>query len=209
MTVIPVHPGGALIGLLVLLMVISTLWWMLHPPSTKADVDARRAEAALSEMVGSVIVIFADEIHSEHMMVLAARLAHREHSELLAAYIIEVPLVLPDTALTPEQDREALQVLATAEAIARKQGANVRTEIVHARRISAAALDLAKRETARLLIMGSYREGKYTGAPLGHAIEEIATRAKCDVLIGVPGQYGTLLNEQQRAAPAEAPASRA
>ncbi len=200
MNTIAVHPTGALIGLLVLLSVICTLWWMLHPPSTKADVEARRAEAALSEMVGSVIVIFADDIHSEHMMVLAARLAHREHSELLAAYIIEVPLVLPDTALTPEQDREALQVLATAEAIARKEGASVRTEIVHARRISGAALELAKREGALLLILGSYREGKYSGAPLGHAIEEITTRAKCDVLIGVPGQYGTLLNEQLAAA---------
>lgn len=201
---VAVHPTGSLIALAVLLSVISTLWWMLHPPSTKADDEARRAEAALSQMVGSVIVIFADDIHSEHMMVLASRLARREHSELLAVYIIEVPLVLPDTALTPEQDREALQVLATAEAIARKQGTNVRTEIVHARRVSSAALDLAKREGALLLILGSYREGRYTGAPLGHAIEEIAARAKCDVLIGVPGQHGTLLTEQ----PEEAPASR-
>jgi nucleotide-binding universal stress UspA family protein len=195
-TTVAVHPTGSLIALLVLLSVISTLWWMLHPPSTRADDEARRAERALSQMVGSVIVIFADDIHSEHMMVLASRLAHREHSELLAVYIIEVPLVLPDTALTPEMDREALQVLATAEAIARKQGTNVRTEIVHARRVSTAALDLAKREGALLLILGSYREGRYSGAPLGHAIEEIAARAKCDVLIGVPGQHGTLLNEQ-------------
>jgi nucleotide-binding universal stress UspA family protein len=82
----------------------------------------------------------------------------------------------------------------------------VRTEIVHARRISAAALDLAKREGALLLVLGSYREGRYSGAPLGHAIEEITTRAKCDVLIGVPGQYGTLLNE--RVASAQAPAGR-
>jgi nucleotide-binding universal stress UspA family protein len=195
MNTIAVHPTGALIGLAVLLLIISTLWWMLHPPSTKAEQEARRAEVALSEMVGSVIVIFADDIHSEHMMVLASRLARREHSELFAVYIIEVPLVLPETAQTPEQDREALQVLATAEAIARKEGANVRTEIVHARRVSAAALDLAKRETANLIVMGSYREGKYTGAPLGRAIEEIATRAKCDVLIGVPGPFGTLMAE--------------
>ena len=193
---VSVHPIGALIGLGVLAMTFATLWWMLHPPHTRADVEARKAETALREMVGSIIVIFADEIHSEHMMVLAARLARRERAELLAVYIIEVPLVLPDTALTPEEDREALQVLATAEAIARKTGANIRTEIVHARRISAAALDLAKTEGAHLLVLGSYREGKYTGAPLGRAIDEIATRAKCDVLIGVPGQYGTMLAEE-------------
>jgi len=42
-------------------------------------------------------------------------------------------------------------------------------------------------------VMGTYREGKYSNAPLGRAIEAIATQAKCDVLIGVPGQHGTLL----------------
>lgn len=204
MTTVAVHPVGALLGLLVLAMTGATLWWMLHPPSTLADVEARKAEVALSEMVGSIIVIFAGEIHSEHMMVLAARLARREKAELLAVFIIEVPLELPNTALTPEEDREALQVLATAEAIARKQGANIRTEIIHARRVSAAALNLAKTEGAHLLVLGSYREGKYTGAPLGRAIEEIATRAKCDVLIGVPGQYGTLLVDEPAAAEADA-----
>jgi hypothetical protein len=50
--------------------------------------------------------------------------------------------------------------------------------------------------------MGSYREGKYSGAPLGRAIEAIATHAKCDVLIGVPGQLGTLLSTETKV-PAE------
>jgi hypothetical protein len=36
--------------------------------------------------------------------------------------------------------------------------------------------------------MGSYREGKYTGAPLAKAIEVITGNAQCDVLIGVQGK---------------------
>jgi nucleotide-binding universal stress UspA family protein len=201
---IAVHLAGALLALAVLLSIVATLWWMLHPPRTQADVAAQQAERALSEMVGSIIVVFADEIHSEHMMVLAARLARRQRAELLAVYIIEVPLVLPDTALTPEEDREGLSVLATAEAIARKHGATIQTEIVHARRISAAALELARKHGAHLLVMGSYREGKYTGAPLGRAIEEITARSKCDVLIGVPGQYGSLLVDEAGQTPVAA-----
>jgi nucleotide-binding universal stress UspA family protein len=201
---VAVHLAGVLLALLVLMSIIATLWWMLHPPRTQADVAAQQAERALSEMVGSIIVVFADEIHSEHMMVLAARLARRQRAELLAVYIIEVPLVLPDTALTPEEDREGLSVLATAEAIARKHGATIQTEIVHARRISAAALELARKHGAHLLVMGSYREGKYTGAPLGRAIDEITARSKCDVLIGVPGQYGSLLVDEAGQTPVAA-----
>lgn len=196
--VISVHPVGALIALLVAGSIGATIYWMLHPPSSYAEVAASQAEAALQKMVGSIIVVFAEEIHSEHMMVLAARLARRESVELLAVYIIEVPMILPESASTPEEDRAALGVLATAEAIARNNGVPIRSEIIHARQISAAVLDLAKREGAHLIVMGSYREGKYTGAPLGRAIESIATHAKCDVLIGVPGQIGTVLTAETK-----------
>ena len=193
---IATHVVGVLAGFFVVFSVSGTIWWMLHPPKTKADKAARAAEAELKEMVGSVIVVFSEDIHSESMMVLAARLARREKAELLAAYVIEVPLILPEGASTPEEDRVALDVLATAEAIAQANGIQLRKETIHARQISSAVLDLAKREEAHLLIMGSFREGKYMGAPLGRAIEQIATRAKCDVLIGVPGQHGTLLGTE-------------
>jgi len=200
MTTISVHPIGALIAIFVAGAVGATIYWMLHPPSSQAEVAAEQAEAALEQMVGSIIVVFAEEIHSEHMMVLAARLARRERADLLAAYIIEVPLILPENASTPEEDRAGLGVLATAEAIAQNNGVHMRSEMLHTRQISQAVLDLAKREGAHLIVMGSYREGKYTGAPLGRAIEAIASHAKCDVLIGVPGQHGTVLQTADEAA---------
>lgn len=196
---VAVHPIGALAALALAGIVIATIYWMLHPPSTKADVAAERAEAALEQMVGSIIVVFAQDIHSEHMMVLAARLARRERAELLTVFIIEVPLILPEDAQTPDEDRAALDVLATAEAIAKNNDVQCRTQIIHARQVSGAVLDLAKREGAHLIVMGSYREGKYTGAPLGRAIEAIAAHAKCDILIGVPGIHGTVLQSAEEA----------
>ena len=203
MNAVTIHPIGALIALFVAAAVGATIYWMLHPPVTKADVAAEQAEAALGEMAGSIIVVFAEEIHSEHMMVLAAKLAKRERAELLTIFIIEVPLILPENASTPEEDRAAMDVLATAEAIARNNGVHIRSEIIHARQVSQTVLELAKREGAHLIVMGSYREGKYTGAPLGRAIESIATHAKCDVLIGVPGQHGTVLQSTEERATAE------
>ncbi len=80
--------------------------------------------------------------------------------------------------------------------IAGQSGVSIRTEIIKARSTKQAVLDLAKRERANLIILGSFREGKYTGAPLGRTIEEIAADAKCDVLIGVEGKHGTLLYEE-------------
>lgn len=176
--------------------VAATLWWMLHPPKTRADIAAREAEKTLRESLGTVIVAFSSEIQSEHMMVLAARLARGQNSELLAIYIVEVPFTLPTNAVMEEEDRLGLDILASVETIAKRSAVDVRTEIVHHRRTSQAVLDIARRERASLIVMGSYREGKYTGAPLGRDIEVIAAEAKCDVLIGVEGKHGTLLVDE-------------
>lgn len=193
MSDIHISTEGLSAALATVLAVTLTLWWMLHPPKTKADIAAKNAERTLREQLGTVIVVFSSEIHSEHMMVLGSRLARGQKSELLAIYVIEVPFTLPTNAVMEEEDRIALDALASAEAIGKRTGVEVRTEVVHHRQTAQAVLDVAKRERADLIILGSYREGKYTGAPLGRDIEQIAANAKCDVLVGVEGKHGTLL----------------
>ena len=195
------HLIGLLLGLFVVVATASTVWWMLHPPTTSAEKAARETERDVEDIVGSIIVVFSSDIHSEHMMALAARLAQRERAQLLAAYIIEVPLTLPVGAEMEVERREALGVLATAEAIARQRNVEIETRVIPARQVSQGVLDLAKKRDAHLIVAGAYREGKYTGAPLGRAIEEIAARAACDVLIGVQGHKGKILAQKAPVAP--------
>ncbi|MDE2482169.1 MAG: universal stress protein [bacterium] len=193
-----IHPTieGAVIALLIALAIGATLWWMLHPPASFVQKLAKEAENELERMVGSIIVVFSPDILSTHMMALAAKLARGERSELLAVYIVEVPYTLPPDADMPVEEREALDALGAAETIATNNGVSLRTETIKSRSTKQAVLDLAKREKANLIILGSFREGKYTGAPLGRTIEEIAADAKCDVLIGVEGKHGTLLYDE-------------
>jgi nucleotide-binding universal stress UspA family protein len=195
-TVAPTAAGAAT-ALFLALTIAATFWWMLHPPTSRVERDAKEAQAELERMVGSIIVVFTPEIASGHMMALAARLAHGERSELLAIYVIEMPYTLPPDAEMPLEERAALDALGAAETIAKNNGISVRTEIVKARSTKQAVLDIAKRERANLLVVGDHREGKYVGAPLSRTIEEIAADAKCDVLIGVEGKHGTLLTQSQ------------
>jgi nucleotide-binding universal stress UspA family protein len=191
-----VTPVGAILAFATVIATVGVLYWMLHPPRSKADMAARAAESQMRRTMATTIVVFSSEIRSEHMMVLAARLARGSKTELMAVYIIEVPFTLPTQAPMEEEDRIALDTLAAAEAIAKNHGVEVRTEIVHHRFTTQAVLELAKRETADLIVVGSFREGGYTGAPLGRTIEAIAASAKCDVLIGVEGKHGNLLGEE-------------
>ena len=188
--------SGAVIALVIASTVGTTLWWMLHPPSSYVQRIARKAETELERMVGSLIVVFSPEIDSSHMMALAAKLARGERSELLALYVIEVPYTLPPDAEMTSEERAALDQLGAAETIANNNNVTIRTETVKSRSTKQAVLDIAKREKADLIILGSFREGKYSGAPLGRTIEEIAADAKCDVLIGVEGKHGTLLIDE-------------
>jgi nucleotide-binding universal stress UspA family protein len=189
------HPSftGMLLALTVLGAISGTLYWMLHPPKTKADRVASKTERDVEHLIGSVVVVFAKDIHSEHMLALAVRLARREKAELRALYVVEVPHTLPLDAEMPAESRAALDVLATAEALGRNNNVEIATEIVMARQVSQGVLDVAKRREAHMIVMGAYREGKYSGAPLAKAIEVIAGKAKCDVLIGVQGEHGNIL----------------
>lgn len=187
--------AGALGALVIAASTGGTLWWMLHPPASFVQKLAKAAETELERLVGGVIVVFTPTINSSHIMALAARLARGMRSELLAVYVLEVPFTLPPNADMPAEERVALDALVAAETIAMSRGVSLRTQILKTRQTVQAVLDLAKAEQANLILMGSYREGKYTGAPLGRDIEEIAANAKCDVLIGVEGKHGTLLFE--------------
>jgi nucleotide-binding universal stress UspA family protein len=195
--------AGAVIAVLIAGLIAATLYWMLTPPPSYVQRIAAQAESELERLVGSLIVVFSAEIDSSHMMALAAKLARGERSELLALYVIEVPYTLPPDAEMAVEERESLDALGAAETIANRNNVAIRTETLKARSTKQAVLDVAKREKANLIILGSFREGKYSGAPLSRTIEEIAADAKCDVLIGVEGKHGTILIDEsaQAAAP--------
>jgi len=212
MTHPPPNIVGVLLAFAVLAAISATLYWMLHPPSTTAERAASATERDVDEIIGSVIIVFSQEIHSEHMMALAVRLARRERAELLAAYIIEVPHTLPLDADMEREHREALGVLQVAESIGRKNNVEIKTDISPARNVAQGVLELAKRKDAHLIVLGSYREGKYTGAPMARSIEVIAAQANCDVLIGIQGNKGKILTppsaeRKPRRSPATTPSA--
>lgn len=200
-----VSPAGAIVAVLLAAAVGATLWWMLHPPASFVQKLAKKAETELERLVGTIVVVFSPEIESGHMMALVTKLARGEKSDVLAIYVVEVPFTLPPDAAMPAEERQAMDVLGAAEALAMNHGMTIRTETVKTRETAQAVLDVAKRERADLIIMGSFREGKYTGAPLGRDIEQIAANAKCDVLIGVEGKHGTLLVDTTAGASGNAP----
>lgn len=194
--VLQTTPIGAAVASLVVVLVAGIIVWMQNIPQSELERTVKATTAQFKQLVGSVIVVFSPEINSAHMMALASKLAKGERSELLAVYIIEVPRTLPPDAEMPEEERAALSQLGAAETIANRANLTLRTDTIKTRSTREAVLDLAKREKANLIVMGSYLEGKYSGARLGGTIQDIAADAKCDVLIGVEGKHGSILGDE-------------
>ena len=118
-------------------------------------------------------------------MALATRMAKGQQAQLVAIYVIEVPLTLPIDAELPQQERQALEVLTAATEIGRKVGLEIRTHTIRGRQTGPAIIEAARDENARLIVMGTYREHRYTGAPLAKVIEYVTTHTHVDVLVGV------------------------
>lgn len=186
---IDVNPVGGIIGLGIILAISSTLYSMLHAPSSRTDLIAQHAADQAKEITGNVLVVFSAAIHSEVLMALAARMAKGRQAELVAIYVIEVPYTLPIDAELATQEREALEVLTAAEEIGRKAGIEITTRSTRDRQTGPAIIQAAREENASLIVMGTYREHRYAGAPLGLAIDYVLGETHTDVLIGVSSAH--------------------
>lgn len=176
---------GWLIAAGIIAGIVATLYWMLHPPSTRLIQIAESATEQAQTIAGNVLVVFAAEISSEVLMALAARMAKGQQTQLVAIYVIEVPFTLPIEAELPQEERAALEVLTAATEIGRRMGIEITTRVVRDRQAGPAIIEAARDENARLIVMGTYREHRYTGAPLAKVIEYVTTHTQIDVLVGV------------------------
>jgi len=180
-----VNLGGALVALVVVGSVASTLYWMLHPALSQSAIIAQTASTQARQISGNVLVVFSVDINSLVLMALAARMAKRQQANVVAVYVIEVPYTLPIEADLPQQERRALDALGAAEEIGRAAGLDIETRMIRDRQTGTAIIRAAREENASLIVMGTYREHGYAGAPLAKAIEFVTTHTSTDVLIGV------------------------
>lgn len=187
---IVVDPVGAFVGTLIMAAIGSTIYRMLHAPSSRTEMIAAHAAEQAQEITGVILIVFSRDIHSEVLMALASRMAKGRQAQLVAIYVVEVPYTLPIDAELAQEEREALEVLTAAEEIGRKTGVEIATRTIRDRQTGPAIVQAAREENASLIVMGTYREHRYAGAPMGQAIEYVLGQAETDVMIGVSSIKG-------------------
>ncbi|TAM76992.1 universal stress protein [bacterium] len=189
--VVSIHPTGAVLAVAIFASTVTTLWWMLHPPKSKAEEAAEAIEERIEEIVSATVLVMSEDTSSEHMVPFALKAAARQKASVLAVYVIEVPMQLPVNAAMGDQERRALEALAAAQAIAKKVGVELRTETVKTRNTGQAIVAIAGRERAHLLVLGTVRRAHFSGNPFSGLIEYVSAHAPCDVVVGVRPEEAT------------------
>ncbi len=115
---------------------------------------------------------------------MACEMAKLHKASITAIHIIEVPFSIPLEAPLPNRLESATQVLQIAEAIAREEEVQISMEILRARNVGEAILDLAQLRGFDLLILESSLSSGQGG--VGHLITEILPQSPCSVWICHP-----------------------
>ena len=131
--------------------------------------------------INKVLVPLNGERLDEDTMKLACNMARK--GQIYVVYVIQVNRALPlDAEIEPETEKGE-QVLKRAERIADTLDCRVETELLQAREVGTAIVDVAVEQGVDLIIMGMHFKKRFGEFDLGSAIPYVLKNAPCRVLV--------------------------
>jgi nucleotide-binding universal stress UspA family protein len=166
--------------------ITSLLWWMLHPP---APVQAAVAKALRGlSAVHKILVPVRGSSYNERAVELACRLGSDQKAEIIATYVIVVPLALPlSTPLEPEEKHGA-EVLERAREIIEHHGMQPVTVLQRERDVARGVLRVAQDKDVDMVVIGINPKQLAAGESVGKATEQLLRRSHIEVIVDMhPG----------------------
>ncbi len=124
-------------------------------------------------------------VHVEHTAELACHLCEESNTELILAYVIIVPHMLPLDAPLPDQERAAQDAIERGLSVAHQRGCQVEARTLRHRHAAEAVLELASAEKIDKIVLGVRVNlnvpHDYDIAERAEA--EILRHARCEVIV--------------------------
>lgn len=175
------HPLGIFIAVIFVTSMSSILWWMLHPPPQleAAVAKARRSISALRR----IMVTTRGMKYDDRAVELACRLGQEQKSEIVVAYIIEVPLTLPLGIKLDQEEAKAQEAMKRATDIINLHHLPTRTNVERDREAARGILRTAKEQDVDLLILSIDPHKTALKKFTGKTTERILSEAPCEVIV--------------------------
>ncbi len=114
---------------------------------------------------------------------LACKIGKKSKAKIYIVYVIEVNRSLPvDAIIKPDMDL-AEKVLLEAEEYAQDNDFEVDTEIIQAREVGPAIIEVARQNNIDMIIMGMTYKKRFGSFTMGNAVPHVLEEAPCRVLI--------------------------
>jgi nucleotide-binding universal stress UspA family protein len=181
------HPLGVLIALVFVVILGSTLFWMLRLPTAMTQEVAR---AVFSVHASRCIVVpILDLFYTERAVELACRMGKQQEANIVLAYIIEVPrLVTLDSQLPPEIEDRSQQALVHARNIVERHGLKARTTTLRAREANEGINQIVQAFHGDIVVLGVQAVERHLPSIFTRTADALMRRPPCEVLIdSMPG----------------------
>jgi len=185
LVVVYTKPEGRYFGFLWILS--GVVMYFLYRRRKKIDwaasvrIEKVKVPAIKPLILKNILVLTRGTTHIETVY-MACELAQFHGAKLTAMHIVDLPPSLPaDVFLAPRLE-QAKAALKQAEAIAREFNVEVETEVVRARSILAATLEVIERKHIDLLILGTRKRGTIY-REMGPLAKVLLQKAPCKVWV--------------------------
>lgn len=114
---------------------------------------------------------------------LACKIGRKSKAKIYIVYVLEVNRSLPVDAIIRPDIEAAEQVLMEAEEYAQANDFEVETEIIQARDVGPAIIEVARQNSIELIVMGMNYKKRFGSFTMGNAVPHVLEEAPCRVLI--------------------------
>jgi len=114
---------------------------------------------------------------------LACKISRKTKAKIFIVYVIEVNRSLPVDAIIKSDMESAEKVLMEAEEYAQENDFEVETEIIQARDVGPAIIEVAHQNSVDMIIMGMTYKKRFGSFSMGNAVPHVLEEAPCRVVI--------------------------
>jgi nucleotide-binding universal stress UspA family protein len=181
------HPLGVTLALLFIVILGSTLIWMLRLPKAMTQEVARAVFSV--QATKCIIVPILDLFYTERAVELACRMGKQQNAGIILAYIVEVPrLVTLDSNLPQEVEDRAQVALKHAKSIVERHGLKAMTTILRAREANEGINQIVQTYQGDIVVLGVQAVERHMPSIFTRTADALLRRPPCEVLIdSMPG----------------------
>lgn len=175
------NPLGILLAAIFAFLMAGLLLWMFRVPAPVAQevAHARRSVSGIKR----ILVPTRGAEHDERAVELACRLGQEQKSQIVLAYVLEIPLTLSLGTPLPEEEQRASQAMQRSVEIVKLHNLEVVPKVERDREAGRGILRTARDLDVDLVVIGMNPARSHFADPLGRTTETLLRKANFEVIV--------------------------